>query len=140
MKHYLKYVLCILLISLSVIGYAKGSAGSYYIKGIAYAEDKTILANTLILVRIGNDVQEIKTDGKGQFEFEVPWIVPCRSGVSHDTWEKERNRLNPEFIYIKCGAAEMKLKNEWEKYAGIFSDSKEEVTEYEDLIFNTKSK
>lgn len=139
MKHYLNYLLSILLISLSLIGYAKGSSGKYYIKGIAYGENKTVLTNIQITVKIGDKVQQVTTDDKGQFEFEVPWIMPCRSGVSNDQWQQAKKRLNPEFIYVTWGTAEIKLKNEWEKYAGL-SKCKEEITKEEDLIFYDKSK
>lgn len=140
MRHYLKYVLSMLLISLSLIGYAKGSSGKYYIKGIVYGAHKTVLANTFITVQVGDNVQQIKTDDEGQFEIEVRWIMPCRSGISNDQWQQSKKRLNPEFIYFTWGTTEIKLKNEWEKYAGVVSENKKDVTRYEDVIFDTISK
>lgn len=140
MRHYLKYLLSILLISLSLIVYAKGSSGKYYIKGVAYGTQKTVLANIFITVQVGDKVQQIKTDDKGQFEFEVRWIMPSRSGISNDQWQQSKKRLNPEFIYVTWGNIEIKLKNEWEKYAVESPENKEEVTKKEDLIFDDTSK
>lgn len=120
-----------LLIGVSASVYGKGRSGSYCIKGIAHKKDKTILVHTTIGVRIGNEKKEVTTDDNGRFEFDVPWTSPCRSGINRHSWEKERKRLNPKFIYIKHGAAEIKLRNRWKKYSNQFKTHNKQ----QDLFF-----
>jgi hypothetical protein len=130
-----RYIIFIFLVCLSIIGFAKGGSGIYYITGIAYGNNKTILSNASFTVKIGEEIKQYKTDSKGQFEIEVHWTSACRSNINTQEWEKENRRLNPEFIFIKYNDIEIRLNNEWKKYAKIFPENKNEVTKHSDLLF-----
>ncbi len=132
----MKYYLSIFFFSfLSVISFARGGSGTYYIKGTAYGTDRTILKTTELKVKIGNETKTIKTDENGVYEIEVHWESACPSGISHRRWEKECEKLNPKYVYVTLDRKEVKIETDWKKYADLFPESKEKVTMKKDLHF-----
>ena len=132
-------MLRILIVSLFVVlttgAYLKGGSGKYFIKGIAYSQDKLTLKNIELNVKIGKETKTIITDDKGQFEIEIPWATACPSGISKQSWRKKTDRLNPDTIYVIYNNKEIKIKNEWEKYANLFPEDKDKVTMKRNLVF-----
>lgn len=133
------YILILLLLQLSLAfkneTLKKGCEGKYYISGIAYLSDNSILKNEEITVSIGNENRTILTDDFGKFEIEIKWINTCPSGLSNEEHQKENDRLNPQFIFIQYMKTQIKLENKWGNYAKCLPDSKEQVTWEKDLYF-----
>ncbi|HWY35397.1 MAG TPA: hypothetical protein VNX68_12185 [Nitrosopumilaceae archaeon] len=117
---------------------AKGGSGAYYIKGIAFGTDKSKLINVEFTVRVAGKTKMVRTDDSGQFEIEVPWETACPSGITKKQYKRKTDRMNPTYIYLKYKDIEIKIKNEWEKYAQLFPESKEGVTQKKDAYFTLK--
>lgn len=133
----MKHILTILLFTfLTTATFAKGGAGTYYIKGTAYGTDKVVLKNVELTVKIGNETKSIKTDNNGQFKIEVHWESACPSDATIEQQEQANKKNNPEFIYINYADKKIKLYNKWKKYAQLFPKSKDEVTWKKDLHFS----
>lgn len=130
-----RHIIYTLLFLVPTLVFAKGGSGVYYIKGIAYTKNKTPLKNETFSVKLGNKITEYKTDNKGQFEIEIRWVSACPSGLNDKEYENENKRLNPEFIFIQFNDSEIKIKNEWKKYAKLFPKNKKEITKHENLQF-----
>ncbi len=132
----MKRALAILFFVLCVTAlFAKGGAGSYFVKGTAYGTNKTILKNCELTVTAGGKSQVVKTDSLGQYEIEVSWETACPSGISAAKRRRETKRHNPKYIYIKYNDKELKLNNDWEKYAQLFPETKDAVTKKQNLFF-----
>ena len=132
----MKRTLAILFFIFSVTGlYAKGGAGSYFIKGTAFGINNTLLKNCELTVTAGGNTQVVKTDSLGQFEIAISWETACPSGISAAKRRRETKRHNPKYIYIKYNDKELKLNNDWEKYAQLFPETKETVTKKQNLFF-----
>ncbi|MCW3082780.1 MAG: hypothetical protein JWP12_146 [Bacteroidetes bacterium] len=132
----MKRTLALLFFIFSVTGlFAKGRAGSYFVKGTAYGINKTLLKNCELSVTTGGKTQIVTTDSAGQFEIEVAWATACPSGISAAKQRRETKRHNPKYIYIKYKDKELKLNNDWKKYAQRFPETKEAVTKKQDLSF-----
>jgi hypothetical protein len=133
----MKYFLTLLILcSLITSCIARGSAGTYYISGVAYGNGNIILTNIELTVKIGNSKNIVKTDEYGKFEIAIQWIEPCFSGGRRPKHKNHLRKLfNPKFIYICYGVMEIKVKNKWEKYGYSDPVSKEQVTWVKDLKF-----
>ena len=134
----MKYIQTILFVALTSIIFARGGSGTYYIKGIAYGTDNKILKNIDLTVLIGDSVKVFKTNDNGQFEISVYWEAACSSGSGNEQVKKANEGLNPKFIFVKYMDKELKIDNEWEKYAKTFPATKDETTCKKDIRFTNK--
>ena len=132
----MKHILTLLFfIFLTTSTFAKGGSGTYFIKGTAYGTNKIILKNVNLNVKIGSITKTVRTDDNGQYEIEIPWESACPSGRTLGQRKRDNKKLNTEFIYISYVDYKIKLDNNWEKYAGLFPESKEKITRKQDLNF-----
>jgi hypothetical protein len=121
---------------LSIFTFAKGGAGTYFIKGTAYGENKSVLKNVDLVVKIGKATQTVKTNENGEFEIEVHWEHSCRSLRSKRQYRGDVRKINPKVIYISYSGQEIKVKNKWKKYDDLFPKSKSKVTRKKNLHFS----
>lgn len=132
----MKQILTILFfLALTTGTFAKGGSGIYYIKGTAYGAGKTILKNTELTVKIGSTTRKIRTDGNGVYEIEVPWENADPSLRTNGQHRHDNKKLNPKFICISYMDKEIKIDNNWKKYAVLLPESKEKITRKKDLYF-----
>lgn len=135
----MKFFLLLTFYCLLSLGcFSKGGSGIYYIKGIAYKSDSTIIKNQEIKVKIGKHTKVFKTDSIGAFELEIPWETVCPSRITAKERNKGNSKLNPHLISIVCSGLEILIENEWKKYAKLFPETKEEVTLIKDLYFKQR--
>ncbi len=134
-KTILNILTILLFVSLTTEAFAKGCAGTYFIKGIAYSFDKTVLKNATFTVKFGTKIKTISTDSNGHYEIELSWESPCPSGRSKEQQKKDSEKSNPAFIYINFANKEIKLENNWKKYAECHPHSKDAITCKKDLYF-----
>lgn len=132
------YILPILLFILSThTSFGMGCYGTYYISGIAYSETNTILKNAAINIKFGNESKTILTDSTGHFNVELGWRSACPSGATRGQTRRRNKELNPQFVYFDYEGKEIRLKNEWERYAYCHPNSKDSITWKMDLNFST---
>lgn len=134
----LMYALMILFFTcLTTEAFGKGCSGTYFISGTAYSANKTILKNVTLTVKFGKETKTVLTDSNGHFEIELTWTNACPSKRTKEQHKQDNSRINPPFIYISYANKEIKLVNEWEKFADCFTDSKDKTTWKKDLYFHT---
>lgn len=114
----------------------KGCSGVYYMQGKAFSESQKTLNSITIQVIFDEKKQSIVTDDEGNFELIVPWINTCKSKISEEEHEKINARLNPQFILFKYDGKQVKLTNDWKRFANCFPVSKESITCYKELHFD----
>jgi hypothetical protein len=132
MKHFFALFIFVFI---STFAFAKGCSGNYYIAGKAYGEGKTVLKNIEFTVTIGATVKTIKTDDKGNYEIEVPWVNACPSMRSPAEHNADNERLNSKSIIIEYNNKKIEVDNNWHKYARCAFDSKKQVTRKYSLHF-----
>lgn len=125
----------ILFFAFATTLFGKGCSGTYFIKGKAYAADKTVLKNDTLTLKFGDEIQTIVTDNEGNFKIRLHWSNACPSNRSKEQHKRDNEKLNPPFIYISRAGKEIKLENNWEKYAECFPKSEKKVTKREELRF-----
>jgi len=91
-----------------------GKHGWYYISGTAFAGDKTILKNSILLIKIGEDYERVTTNENGEYEIKVHWGFPCMRKPIHFIYQRHNN---PRFISVSYSDKEIKIRNRWKKYA-----------------------
>ena len=123
----MRMIFFLLLVSFQLSAIADGASGTYHMKGIAYAPDKTVLKNTELSVKIGEKTTTIMTDENGNYDIPVFWATACPTGLSAAQRKRETDRINPDHIFVKFGKKEIKIKNDWEKYTYFASTEKEPV-------------
>lgn len=122
----------------SKASFGKGCSGTYYIKGIAFTNNKTILKNVELLVYFGDEVKTVTTDEKGHFDIEIKWSNACPSMLSKAQHDAQNAKRNPKTIFIKYNNTQVELENDWKKYARCFPKNKKQVTRKLDLNFYIK--
>lgn len=105
-------------------------------QGKAFSESQKTLNSITIQVIFDEKKQSIVTDDEGNFELIVPWINTCKSKISEEEHEKINARLNPQFILFKYDGKQVKLTNDWKRFANCFPVSKESITCYKELHFD----
>lgn len=125
-----------ILVLVPVMVQAKGASGTYYIKGIAYGANKSVIRDAILQVKIGDNTLAVNIDANGRFTIPVRWTVPCISGPAWNRKKraKIRSKYNPDFIYISLGSQTTRISNKWKKYGSLFP-TKEESTWKHDLRF-----
>lgn len=126
----------LLFISMANLGFADGAIGVYYIRGTAFGAGKSdTLKNVELAVKIKNETRNIKTDDKGEFVIEIPWSGACPTGSTPEDMARQERMYNPRYIYVKYSGKEVKIINEWKKYARESFKTKEEVTKNQNIFF-----
>ena len=74
-------------------------------------------------------------DKNGHYEIELEWTSPCTSDGTEEQHRQEALKHDPEFVFIIFKGHELKLKNEWKKYAHCVPESKAAITWKKDLYF-----
>ena len=123
----MRTLLLILLLTMNLKAFPRGSSGVYHMKGIAYSADKNILKNSELTVKIGEKVHKVMTDENGNYDIGVRWMTACRSGSTKLHAKRETDRLNPDYIFISFDGKQIKVKNDWKNYTYWKTEEKEPV-------------
>ncbi len=123
----MRMIFLMLLVSFHLSAIADGASGTYHMKGVAYAADKTILKNTELTVKIGETITKVITDENGNYDISVFWATACPTGLSSAQRKRETDRINPDHIFVRYGTQKIKVNNDWEKYTYFSSNEKDPV-------------
>jgi hypothetical protein len=131
----IRTLMLVLFVISPLLSSAKGGSGIYYISGKAYGPGRSLLANETITVDFQGKTWTVNTDNEGNYELEIRWYSACPSGATKAGMERQERQLNPKWIVVKYGSYEMKIQNQWKKYAKSGNKDKNEVTRKLDLQF-----
>jgi hypothetical protein len=123
----MRITLVLLFIAVSQLAFSKGAAGNYHMKGVAFAPDQSILKNTELTVQIGEKITTVMTDENGNYDISVHWATACPSGLTKAERKRQTKKLNPEYVFIRLGAKEIRVENDWEKYTFFATEEREPV-------------
>lgn len=113
----------------------QGGSGFYYISGKAYDNVGVEIKNERITVFLSFEEQEVLVDSLGNYEAKIPWESTCPSGRTREERERINRMLNGDSITFGYKNQHIKIKNEWKKYARLFSHDRDEVTKNLHLNF-----
>ena len=131
----MKHFSLIILLFFTLIGFSKGGSGYFYIIGQAYSANNTLLKDALISVTHNGETTEYMTSNTGQFKIKITWMIPCKSGVPTDQYERIYLESNEPWIQVSFKCQGTTIENEWKKYSGVFLESVTSNEQYLDLYF-----
>lgn len=127
-------LIMLLFITSPLLSFSKGAGGVYYITGKASAAHR-VLANQPLTIKFNNNTWTVLTDREGYFRIAVPWSTACPSGITALRRKRLNKRMNPKWIIVQYEQYEVKLQNDWKKYARRSFADEEESIRKKDLHF-----